>query len=278
MGDLETKILAAIKEKQATIGVAIIYNGNNILTINNNVHYPLLSVFKFHQALALSNYLQINNIPLSSTVNIQKSDLPENTYSPLRDKYPAGDINLSIYELLKYTLQLSDNNACDILFNKFVTPIQTDNYIKSLGIYDFSISQTEKDMHDNLNNCYKNWSTPLAVAQLVEKFVNGNIISGHYHDSIKKIMIECGTGQDRLKRFLPSDKVQIGHKTGTGDKNEQNKIIGLNDIGFVFLPDNNRYTIVVLIKDSSESFQDTARIIADISRTVFSHFMNKCLP
>lgn len=274
LNELKENLLEIIKNKHATIGIAIISNGDSILTINNNIHYPLMSVFKFHQAIALSNYLAKNGIPLSSTIHIKKSDLLGNTYSPLREKHPDGDIYLSIYDLLKYTLQLSDNNACDILFDKFINPINVDSYIKSLGINSFAISKNEKDMHDNLDNCYENWTTPLAAAKLLDIFLTADIMPSCYLNSIKTIMVECETGQERLKKNLPLDKIIIGHKTGTGDKNTRGEIIGLNDIGFVLIPNGKRYTIAVLIKNSSESFQATEKIIADISLMVFNYMTN----
>lgn len=63
--------------------------------------------------------------------------------------YPEGDIAVSVKELLKYTLQLSDNNACDILFDRIIGPAETDTYIRSLGITDFSIAVNEDTMHED---------------------------------------------------------------------------------------------------------------------------------
>ena len=48
----------------------------------------------------------------------------------------------------------------------------------------------------------------------------------------------------------------------------------MNDVGFVYLPDGQSYTIAVFIKDSEESEAATARIIADISKTVYRHVTN----
>lgn len=76
----------------------------------------MMSVFKFHQALAVADFLDRNGLPLSTPLPIWESDLLPDTYSPLRDAYPQGGIEMSIGELLVYTLQLSDNNACDLLF------------------------------------------------------------------------------------------------------------------------------------------------------------------
>ena len=41
---------------------------------------------------------------------------------------------MSIADLLKYTLQQSDNNACDILFNYQGGPDAVNKYLHSLGI------------------------------------------------------------------------------------------------------------------------------------------------
>ena len=39
-----------------------------------------------------------------------------NTWSPLREKYGQGNVSVSLAEILSYTVSLSDNNCCDILF------------------------------------------------------------------------------------------------------------------------------------------------------------------
>ena len=114
---LETQLKEAIKDKKAEIGIAVIIDEKDTVTVNNDIHYPLMSVFKFHQALALADYMAKRNQSLDTLLRIEKSDLKPDTYSPLRDKYPQGGIEMSIADLLRYTLQQSDNNACDILFD-----------------------------------------------------------------------------------------------------------------------------------------------------------------
>lgn len=113
---LQQQIRQLIESKKAQVGVAVIINGQDTLTVNNDVQYPMMSVFKLHQALAVINYIEKQGLSLDTPVYIRKEQLHPNTYSPLRDKYPQGNISLPIRELLTYTLQQSDNNACDILF------------------------------------------------------------------------------------------------------------------------------------------------------------------
>lgn len=268
---LAVQLENAIQGKKAEIGIAVIVDGKDTITVNNNAHYPLMSVFKFHQALALADYMNQRNIPLDTPLHIEASDLKPNTYSPLRDKHPQGNIDMSIADLLKYTLQQSDNNACDILFNYQGGPESTNKYIHSLGIDSCSIAFTENDMHEDMNRCYLNWSTPLAAAQLLEVFLHQPLFGKTYKDFIYQTMTECKTGADRLFAPLSGKNVIIGHKTGTGDKNTKGQLTAINDIGFVILPNKHTYSIAVFVKDSEESPKASSEIIAKISRIVYEY-------
>lgn len=270
-GELEKLLREAIANKKAQVGIAVIINGEDTITLNNEIRYPMMSVFKFHQALSVIHYLEQNKLPLTTSLYIPQTDLQPDTYSPLRDLYSQGDITIPISELLTYTLQLSDNNACDILFKYTAGLKETDAYIRSLGINDFSITQTEEDMHRDLRSCYLNWTSPLDAAKLLDLFVSRPLFTEPHQTFIKQTMIECETGKDRLAQPLEATDAIIGHKTGTGDRNAQWQLIGTNDIGFVFLPDGERYTIAVFAKDSEESPKATAAIIADISRIVYQY-------
>ena len=270
---LETQLKEAIKGKKAEIGIAVIIDGKDTVTVNNDIHYPLMSVFKFHQALALADYMGKQKQSLETRLPIKKSDLKPDTYSPLRDKYPQGGTEMSIADLLRYTLQQSDNNACDILFNYQGGPDAVNKYIHSLGIRECAIVGTETAMHEDLNLCYENWTTPLAAAELVEIFRKKPLFPNVYKDFIFQTMVECQTGQDRLVAPLLDKKVTVGHKTGTGDLNAKGQQIGCNDIGFVLLPGGRTYSIAVFVKDSEENNQANSKIIANISRIVYEYIM-----
>lgn len=269
--NLEAQLRQAIEGKKAEIGIAVIIDGKDTVTVNNDIHYPLMSVFKFHQALALADFMGREKQPLNTRLAISKSDLKQNTYSPLRDKYPGGGIEMSVAELLEYTLQLSDNNACDILFRYQGGTEAVDNYIHSLGITDCVITATEDEMHQDISRCYQNWSTPLVAAELLELFRKKTLIADEYKEFIYQTMVECETGKDRLVAPLQNKGITIGHKTGTGDRNAKGQQIGCNDIGFVLLPDGRSYSIAVFVKDSEESDSENSKIIAEISRIVYEY-------
>ena len=271
---LKQYINTIISGEKAEVGVEVVINGKDSITVNNDVKYPLMSVFKLHQAVAVANKLSKDDIPLDTLLFIRGNELKEGTYSPLRDKYPDAERYMSVRELLRYTLLLSDNNACDILFNRIINTCDVDNYIRSLDISGFSISATEDDMHRDVGLCYANWSTPFAATLLMEKLLTADILKSEYRQFIVDTMMECQTGIKRLPAFTHNEDVRIGHKTGTGGKNPDGEIIAVNDMGFVILPDGQYYTIAVFIKDSREDMEVNENIIADISKAVYN-YVNK---
>ena len=149
---LKASLEELLKTQKVQAGIALIIDGEDTLALHNEVHYPMMSVFKFHQALAVADCLQRQGISLDTTLCIRKEELKENTYSPLRDRYPEGNVVLSVADLLTYTQQWSDNNACDILFNRIIGTKETEAYIRSLGIEDFRITANEDDITVN-GNC-----------------------------------------------------------------------------------------------------------------------------
>ena len=128
-------------------------------------------------------------------------------------------------------------------------------------------------MHQDINACYLNWSTPLEAACLLDIFIAHALPNAEMQTFIKQAMINCTTGTDRLVKPLKGENCIVGHKTGTSDRNQLGKFIGINDIGFVLLPDERRYSIAVFVKDSEENEADAAQLIADISETVY-RFIN----
>ena len=144
---LQNTLRQIASKADAQVGIAVIFHGTDTITVGNDDRYPLMSVFKFHQALAVIDYLKRNGLSLDSRVYIKKEDLLEDTHSPLRDRYPQGERWLSVGDLLTYTLQQSDNNACDILFRYIGGTEVADAYLRRIGREHFCISATEEQMN-----------------------------------------------------------------------------------------------------------------------------------
>ena len=94
--DLSYRLKKVIKDKKAEIGIAVILDAQDTVTVNNDDRYPLMSVFKFHQALAVADYLDRNGLTPDTEIFIPEEELVPDTYSPLREEFPEGEISLSV--------------------------------------------------------------------------------------------------------------------------------------------------------------------------------------
>lgn len=271
--ELKMRIASVLEGKKATVGVAVFSGDNQLLEINKG-DYPMMSVCKFPLALAVLDYLHKNNLSLDTEIFVRKSDLLPDTYSPLRDRHPQGNIKMSIRELLSYTVSLSDNNACDILFGYIGGAKVVDDYIKRLGISGMSVVATEAVMHEAFEKQYCNTATPSSAVLLLDKFLKEDLFRDEYGSYLRKIMIETSTGNDKIKAGLP-EGVVMGHKTGSSDRNAKGIKAGDNDLAFVQLPDGQHYCIAVFVRDSEEDDKTNAAIIASVSKVVYDYIAKK---
>lgn len=134
--------------------MAILYQ-DKIFTLSDNQQYPLMSLFKFHVTVAALKKMDREHIPLDSTVCITREQMHENTYSPLRNKYPNQGIHISLRDIITYTIIYSDNNTCDWLIDFAGGIKKVDTFIKSLGIKKLNLTETEHSMHENIMNSYR---------------------------------------------------------------------------------------------------------------------------
>lgn len=263
---LEARLRAVADRVGGRVGVAVLLEGRPCVTLDGEGRYPLMSVMKLPQAPAVADALaRRGETTLSAPVRVAPPELLPNTYSPLREAHPLGG-DFTVGELLAYTLQLSDNNACDILFARFGGPAATEAYLRRLGIAGCAIAATEDEMHRSAEALRRNWATPLAAARVADLLVaRPDLLPAPMLRQLRHLMETCGTGANRLPAPLRDRGVTLGHKTGTGDPTPEGLQTGVNDVGYALLPDGRRYAIAVLIADAPAPLAACEAAIAEIS-------------
>lgn len=273
--NLKKKILQITKDKNATVAVSVLDFGNDkTVHINGNKKLPMLSVFKFHIGLAVLNEVDQGKLNLDQKILIKKSDLLENTWSPIRERFPEGDIEMPLGLLIKYTVAESDNNGCDILLRLIGGTETVQKFINSKGIRNFTIKVNEEQMHQGFEFMYLNTTTANSANQLLKDFRDKKIVSKTSTDFLMTTMLETSTGKNKIVAQLP-ESVPVAHKTGSSGKNEKGLTIAENDIGIVTLPGGKSYALSIFVSDSMESAETNTKIIADISKIVFDYFSKK---
>lgn len=111
---LHDKINIILLNKNATVSVSVL-GFENAFKYNRNADkkLPMQSVFKFHIAAAVLDFVDKGKLSLDQKIHLDQFNLLENTWSPLRDKYPNGGVEVSLSEILELTVAKSDNNGCD---------------------------------------------------------------------------------------------------------------------------------------------------------------------
>lgn len=271
---LRKKIEKIIVMAKGKVGVAVVgLEFGDTLTINGNQRFPMQSVYKFPLAMAVLNRVDKGKFALDQPIHVTRKELLPNTWSPLRDKYPRGNVNLSLREILAQTVSYSDNNGCDILFRLLGGPKKAESYLRSIGVKQVAMVGTEKEMHKDWQVQFANWSTPNGMMKLLETFYYRRKLSKNSSDFLWSLLEKTTTGPKRLKGLLPNGAI-VAHKTGSsGTKN--GVTAATNDVGFVTLPNGKRYAIVVFVSDTQESEEVQERVIAQVSRACWDYFDEK---
>ncbi len=266
---LRTKVERIIKGAKGDIGIAIIgVEDNDTITINRNNKFPMQSVYKFPLALAVLDKVDKGILSLNQKIFVKKEELLPNTWSPLREKYPDGNVNITLDELLTYTVSVSDNNGCDILFRLLGGPKIVNDYIHNLGITNIAIAATEEEMHKDWKVQFSNWCTPYAMGQLLSLFYHNKILSTKSGKYLVQIMVKTSTGTKRIKGLLPTGTI-VAHKTGSSGSNEAGVIGALNDVGIVTLPNGKHFVIVVFISNSTAEEAACENVIAEVAKAAW---------
>lgn len=267
---MKNELTEFVKDKDARIGIAFIVNGIETVTVNGEKDFPMMSVFKFPLALVVCGYVDEKGSDFNEIIEVVDDELKRNTYSPMLEKYGGGPLRLTLRELLEWSLKESDNNAADILI-KYSGGIEGINSRMRLMNFPqgIAVGASEDDMHRNPYLIYVNRSTPLAMAELFDRFDRQLKNSSASFAEIAEMMEECKTGTDRLPAALTDFGDVIGHKTGTGDSLTPGRISAINDCGYVNLKDGRHYSVAVFIADSAYDMAGTSALIARISEIIY---------
>lgn len=268
---LTDSIARIAADSPGEVGVALIINSADTVCVNNRSVYPMMSVFKLHQALAVCRRFDRDGISLDTLLTFSRAELDPNTWSPMLKDHPESVITLPVKELLRYTLLQSDNNASNLMFNRLACVAETDSFIATLiPRSSFRIAYKESDMAADHTKAYSNFTSPLSAAMLINRLFTDSLVSSGKQHFIMKSLGECVTGKDRIAApLIGKEGVTVAHKTGSG-YTENGILAAHNDVGYIRLPDGTHYALAVFVKDFKGNEQQASQVIARISAAVYS--------
>jgi beta-lactamase class A len=269
---LRLQIKEIAKPIKGIVGVSVLgIENHDTLTYNGYSRLVMQSVMKFPVAITILHLVDSGKLSLDMLVHITKKDLPKNTYSPLRDKYPKGNVDVSIRDLLTYMVSMSDNCACDILLSILGGTQPVQDYIVRVGVRSISVQASEADMASAWEVQYTNWCKPAAMTKLLDYFYEDKTLTKTSTDFLYKLLTETTTGPNRIKALLPQG-TEVAHKTGTSPTDEEGLSPATNDVGIITLPNGKHLAVAIMICNSTNDEATREGVIAKIAKAIWDHY------
>ncbi len=257
---------------KGTIGYAALdLETGRAITMKGGGRFPMGSVFKFPLAFTVLRLVDEKKLSLDTEYTIQPADFSPG-YSPIRDNAHGQPVTLTLRELMRYALGVSDNTAADFMMKLIGGPRVVTRRLRELGVRDVRVDRSEKEMAADLSkkggvDRYardpRDTSTPQGMIELLKCFYEKRDgLSPENHDFAMKTMLETKTGARRIVSALPQGAT-FAHKTGTMPGTT-------NDAGIITSPDGKHHiAVVVFVKGAKERDDVIEAAIASVGRQLY---------
>lgn len=245
------------------LGVGILDSATGALIAHRGDElFPMCSTFKLLAAGFVLQRVDMGEESLDSVVRYGTSDLVPN--SPFTEKYAGGN-GVSVGQLCKAAITLSDNAASNLLLARLGGPAGLTAFLRQIGDPVTRLDRIEPEMSSATPGDPRDTTSPNAMARTMQQLLFGDSLSTASKDQLARWLLENETGATRLRAGLPANW-RIGDKTGAS----RNGVT--NDIAFVQKPGGTPLIITVYLAESGLDTSGRHATIADVARAVVGHF------
>jgi beta-lactamase class A len=287
---LRAQVAGIAADAKGSVAVSCLLPGTALnCDLNPHARAPMQSVFKFPLVLTVLHLADTGKllpaqergesigVTLDRAVRFLPEDRIPRAYSPLTDRYPDANVDVSLRELIRLTAGESDNAASETLLRLVGGPAVVQAYVRSLGIAEFQLQDGERGLHRNPTAQYRNWIAPAAAVQLLQRLAsNSPPLSPGANDFLLQTLAASGTGATRLRAGLPEGTV-LAHKTGSSGVHN-GRAEATNDMGLITLPDGRRLAVAVFVTDARADEATRDRVIARIGRAAYDEALRTRSP
>jgi beta-lactamase class A len=276
--DLRGRIEEISHAAQGRVGVVVtVLETGESAAVRGDEHFPMQSVYKLPIAMAALHAVDGGALALDSKVVVQAADLvPPTVHSPLRDRYPHGGVELSLRELVRLMVEVSDGTASDLVLRLAGGGESVTRFLRGLGVTGMVVATSEAEMARGDDVQYRNWATPLAAVQLLRAIQEGQGLSPSSRALLREFMFASVTGTRRIPGLLPAG-TRVEHKTGTS-RTLGGLTRATNDVGIVRLPDAWHLAVAVFVTDSKADEATREAVIARIARAAWDRWSGQAAP
>ena len=168
---------------------------------------------------------------------------------------------MSVAEMCKATVELSDNTCANLLLERGGGPAALTAFRRSTGDTVFRLDHYEPELNRSPPGDPNDTTTPAAIAANVRRFLLGEVLSQVSREHLTAWMINCKTGDNRLRAGLPKNW-KIGDKTGN------NGTDATGDIGMAWPASGRPIVVCAYTQGGTPKPEQFTAVFAEIERMV----------
>ena len=257
--DIKTGLADLEKDHGGRLGVCVldVATGRRI-EHRADERFAMCSTFKVLAAGLILTRVDRKEESLDRRIVFSKENVV--TYSPETEKHVGGD-GMTLGEICKAALTLSDNSAANLMLESVGGPAQVTQFARTLGDEMTRLDRIETGLNEAKPGDPRDTTTPAAMADNLRKIVLGDRLSAPSRDQMIDWMVANKTGGARLRAGVPNDW-RVADKTGTGDRGI------FNDIGVFWPPGRKPILVTVYMAGAKASGDQCNAAIAKVARAV----------
>jgi beta-lactamase class A len=179
-------------------------------------------------------------------------------HSPVTKKH-VGEGGLTIGEICKAAMTLSDNTAENLLLDSFGGPAKLTAYVRSLGDRVTRLDRRETALNEARPGDPRDTSTSIAMLEILRKTVLGTALSASSRGQLIAGLVANKTGDQRLRAGVPKGW-RVGDKTGSGAHNVT------NDIGVIWPPGRAPIIVTAYYAEARASDNERNAVLSEVGR------------
>jgi beta-lactamase class A len=207
------------------LGVSIIDTASGLHAgLHADDRFPMCSTFKLLAAGAILSRVDRGEEDLQRRIVYSQSELVPNSPATSRHtRERTANAGMSVAELCKAAITLSDNTAANLLLASFGGPKALTAFTRSLGDGITRLDRNEPTLNEATPGDPRDTTTPNAMLGNLRELVLGERLSSSSRAQLLAWLAANETGDARIRAKLPQDW-GVGDKTGTGEHGTANDV------------------------------------------------------
>lgn len=256
--DVDQQLAALEKRTGGRLGVSVMDTGTNVSFSNRETErFAMCSTFKVLASGMVLARVDKGEENLERRVTYQQDKIV--SYSPETQKHVGGE-GMTVGELCKAAITLSDNTAGNLLLESLGGPEALTKWLRSIGDTSTRLDRWETELNEGKKDDPRDTTTPDAMLDTLGNLTLGTILSETSREKLIEWMVANTTGGARLRAGLP-DSWKIGDKTGTGNNGTA------ADIAVVWPEDSaSPILIVTYIAEATAPISELNAVFAEVGK------------